>query len=68
MINLKLSYIISHPLSYVNIPKKYSKRRTNVLTYYKSDDIDLLDAHSFLWTIKSEGFEAEKEGADIIKF
>ena len=32
--------------------------------YYKIDDIDLLDAHSFLWTIKSENLEVEKEGAD----
>ena len=46
MINLKLSYIISHPLSYVNIPKKHSKRRTNVLTYYKSDDILLANKYS----------------------
>lgn len=38
-----------------------AKVRDVMKDYFNVDDIDLLDAHSFLWTVKSEGLEVDNE-------
>ena len=35
--------------------------------YYKTDDVDLLDAHSFLWTINLDDFDSARDPSDAMK-
>ena len=39
--------------------------RDEMKEYYKVDDVDLLDAHSFLWTINSDELETKLHNVDL---
>lgn len=59
-INLQLSDRCSWD-NYQEFVGVVSSVRDAMKDYFKTDDIDLLDAHSFLWTVKSEELEVQNE-------